>query len=352
MWSEIYNGVSYPLTENGILIPDEIKNALIIETRTDLINIFIESLDIQHNLKSFISELTDNLSRYLRQEILFFDVIDSEYLREQIKEVLSLLYVEKREIFYRLYFQSQNQYTIIWGIVLNFRDILYTNFEMSHEAYIEAYNLWIISHSDVWNFLEWDRWFLPERNGWFTLSQAIDTLGLNSEVEEALAYIFEPDLTDDEYNNLLLMLRAILSVETSGWWNIAHNTWASSADGYFQYLTQNGRYEGEDWLTNSYETALRSLSTELVNAFPVFESERWKIESDVASQIVSNLNTSEQIILFLSDITRNGRIEVIRNFLQDPSRENFISIYKLHHTNLSDEDTNRVLAERLDWFFE
>ncbi|MCH8518248.1 hypothetical protein LAT59_00585 [Candidatus Gracilibacteria bacterium] len=377
----------YNISPDGINIPRSLRESIVSETQNELLDCFIDNLHIQHDNSDFIHYIKNQLKALLQNEGRYYNSLDSEFLRDRIYETLFSLYesedISENKTFYEIFFNNNQQYIVIGGISLNFGNIISENFKISHEDYIRAYKLGIIERQVVWDFLEGEDGFLPNLNNGYTLGMAIEELGFHSDVIDSVYILFGRELTDDEWNNLALMIGVTLQLETSGGWNIRHNTGASTADGYFQYLTGNGRLvdeirilgrgdnepwnnaithdcpEGSEcirrsrWHTNSYETALRSIGRyeDILATFPVFRDEIGKIEIDTEAQVVSNLSANEQIILFLADMTRNGRVQQILNFLEYPTKENFLIIYQLHHSDISQSDTLQIINERVPKYF-
>lgn len=376
------------IDSNWIALPESIRENNIQETRIELLNLFIDSLGIDYIDEEFSQQIAYWLQNRLRSEVSFLTHIDSGLIRDvialQISELSQSINIQDRELFYKMYFLWEYQYVVISWIAINFSDILKSLFTLSHHNYLESYHLWVIDREQTWEFLEGDTWFHPDINSWLTLSQALEELGFSPPLREWINILFWRELDSNEIENLLLIIKITLALESSWWWNIRHNTWASTADWYFQYLTGNWRlveeirvlwrWDNEPWRTaannpcpenaecrtrsywhtNSYETALQALlrNEEILQLFPRFNNEIRKIEADVESQIVSELSTDEQIILFLWDMLRNWRNTIIEDFLKEPTKENFIRIYRLHHTDISDEQTARIMRERLPIFFD
>jgi hypothetical protein len=257
------------------------------------------------------------------------------------------------------------------------------------------YNEWMLSHEQAWWFLEWEEGFQEDKNDAFSLSDALSTLWFSHTLLARINILFWRELNEQELENLNLMIRFFLFIEsngrnisTSGWYNVENYAWASSAEWYFQYLTQNGWWLRQTrdvrwwsnapwntsgswwnwhaevdtwnirvrrfWWYNSYERALNSIPNEIVAGSQVFQWEREKIWNPDAQNPMS-LSADDQIILFLSDLCnrRWGR-ECFEDIIWG-DRNAIVRLYvEEHHTNV-DEATMALVTlagQRVLWFSE
>lgn len=149
-----------------------------------------------------------------------------------------------------------------------------------------------ISREIAWNTLEWENGFQEDKNEALSLWDALDIFGFSKDFQEKLNIIFWRELDAEELQKLKKMIQFFLFIESNGkytetiWgYNVKNYAGVSSAEGYFQYLTQNGWYNIEEYVngvrqpkwkwdpevhkeskkvrkyrwTNSYETALQAL---------------------------------------------------------------------------------------------
>lgn len=332
------------------------------------------------------------------------DIIDilarvkSRLTRSELNALTHTLYFTTTfwEFEYRLtdIFIPQESYEP-WEIEQYLRNgIAVENFEwhITREEVVDFYHEGILTHEQVWWFLEWEEGFQEEKNDAFSLSDALSTFWFSQTLLARIQILFWRELNEQEWENLNLMIQFFLFIEsngrnttTTGWYNVENYAGVSSAEWYFQYLTQNGGwvrqiYDTEQenplwvtsrpwrqwdsevtewnlrvrrfWWNNSYERALNSIPNEIVIWSWVFQRELEKIwNPDIQSPM--SLSAEDQIILFLSDLCnrRWGR-ECFEDIISG-DRNAIVRLYvEEHHTNVDDATKALVTlaGQRVLWF--
>ena len=246
--------------------------------------------------------------------------------------------------------------------------------QLSFSQVIDLFQNDYISREIAWNTLEWSDGFQENKNEAFSLSDAIDIFGFSQDFEKKLSLIFWRKLDETELLNLKKMIQFFLFIEsngnyhqTTGGYNVANYAGVSSAEGYLQYLTQNGWYlrqvydnENDVWRNsdrevdeskirvrrfrwnNSYETALQSLPQEILTSDEVFYQEFQKI-GHPKLQSPMKLSAERQMILFLADIYNKGKEKwldidqiLFKNIWELNDIFDITSLYsKIHHTDIN-----------------
>jgi hypothetical protein len=195
----------------------------------------------------------------------------------------------------------------------------------------------------------------------FGLTEWVQKLWLNY-VRNTLK-ISVDELSDKEIlTNLEIFTVVFLHIESS-WRNISNVWWVSSAEWYFQFLTDNGKYnEKKEWLNSSFQTWLTRTRRKYINEMNnevEFNSRFWKENKLSADkQDPKNLSAENQTILFLSDITAKWRSiwkvdiwEFMKLIFTESNSWALWRIYKvLHHTD-PDVKTKKVFEDVKNQYF-
>lgn len=199
------------------------------------------------------------------------------------------------------------------------------------------------------NYLEYLEDFpLPESIQKFSIDYVRNTLNID-----------DIDLPDAEiYKNMHLFVLTFLHIESSGR-NIANQEWISSAKWYFQFLTDNWVMDKNTnrWNGSSFQTAInrarRCLSQD------DFSQRFWWIETNKPTDVdPRNLSAENQTLLFLCDVTQNGKkinnksvSEYMKLILTESNTWALAKVYNvLHHTN-PDKKTKSVFKNVKNWYF-
>lgn len=197
----------------------------------------------------------------------------------------------------------------------------------------------IISRSLALSLIEPEGWFQIEPEGWFQKNQvslwkSLEDIGIPENIHMLVAKILEKDIKEIPEKRIQKFLQFFLYIESSGGYNVANYARKSSAKGYFQYLTMNGKWKkNERWIMtrrgNSYESAIRrfarimrkmylsqskkkKLMVDILNIKEVKMlypniAQQSKLEKQQEKQNPMVLSSEEQIALFLSDILQNPK---------------------------------------------
>lgn len=401
-----------------IQLPEELLSEVQDDTRMYLQDCFIESLNIRWGLDSFVNVFKEIVQWFWNQEFYLLSGLDWDYVRDLIFQAVSIFRESNRVEYEKLRLDNGLSFLIVNQMSINFNSMLipYDNYDLEILAELISWaTVWIdeyewrvdpetvlklvengiLSRDEAWNFLEWKEWFQENRNNWYSLADGLTDLWFSQELLSRIDIIFWRELNNQELNNLNLMIRFFLFIESNwlqysdtGGYNVANYAWVSSAEWYFQYLTQNGWWlrqvrdirwgdsapwvsHGEwrtgnveittwnirsrkFWWSNSYETALERIPDEIINSSEVFQWELEKIQQpDLQSPM--KLSADDQITLFLSDLcNRSWWLSCLEDILS----WNLISMIHLyvrkHHTDVDGRTMNLVTqaGQKILWFSE
>lgn len=401
MWLESCDIPDNTFTGLDIVLPDELKDEVISETEWDLLDCFVESLEISSSSDTIEWLFKEIMKGYLRQESRYYDWVSIENINDYLDISLWDLKEINPEEYIKLYNDISKSYILVNGVSINFHNRLYIS-DFSLEDVVLLYNEWILSRDEAFWILEWEEGFQEDKNiiidtetwkeRWYNLSDALDEFGFSEEFLTSMGEITGRDMDEHAQERLLLMTQFFLKIESRGWYNIMHDTWASSAEWYLQYVHKNGRLridrndENEvtwyEWLTNSFETWLRKIPDSLLTRHDwLWKAEQWSwvylrmwewesIEDfelralwNQNDQSPIALTVEEQLLLTFNDLYSRDSAQEYFTALFD-SHDNFsieqaiIDLYvQEHHAGINtsawlDDATKRVITETaIDMFW-
>jgi len=284
-------------------------------------------------------------------------------------------------------------------------DIMNFEWHLSLQNVQELFWEWVISRDDAFRVLEGEEWFQEDKNPvidsdtgrerWYNLSDALVEFGFSENFLISMREITWRDMDEKYQERLLLMTRFFLRIESRWWYNITHDTWASSAEWYLQYVHKNGRLRIDrneenqviwyEWLTNSFETWLRKLPDQLLvrhewlgeavqESWVHLRMLEWESIDAFELRAIQNqnnqspisLSAEEQLLLTFNDLYSRESTQDYFTILFE-SNDNFsieqaiVDLYMYeHHAGINtpawlDEATKRVItqtATNMFWYWE
>jgi len=387
-----------------IILPDELKDEIISETEFDLAKCFVESLDIQW-WSDVVTELLRQVLIVLWSQWRYKNIeLNQELLENAVEWVLGMLKNADPRKYIDLHRNNVSAYVDVNGVRIDFSSALSLE-GISLWLVRELHEEWFISKDEAFTILEWSDWFQEDKNliidnnswreRWYNLSDALVEFWFSENFLSSMREVTWRDMNEQDQERLLLMSRFFLQIESRGWYNITHDTWASSAEGYLQYVHKNWRLSvqrGEEnevvsyeWLTNSFETWLRKLPDSLLARHEwlrIAESDSWvylrmqegesielfeqRILRNQNNQSPLSLSAEEQLLLTFNDLySRWSTQEYFLDIFE--ANDNFsveqaiIDLYvQEHHAGINtpawlDDATKRVITRTaidLFWYWE
>ncbi len=370
MWAESCNIPDNTFTHLDIQLPSELKEWVLDETKSELLNCFIESLDISSWSEIFTEIFKEILHDYTKQEFKELDVVDSEYIRYIIWQTLSRLKDDFPIEYNNLRRDVSQSYVVIRGVSINFHsDFTY----YAPQSSLRPKSKPIINNWN--NEPEW--WFQKWLD--MNLSQFIKERWLSPYIIESISKIIWRKIDTKETENISLLIRYILEAET--WWgyNRPHDTWFPWSGWYFEYQKNDGvdakevynfntgrfesawRWSSSDreikiikwwnkrwirrvWNDSSYDMALKRIPEDVLKSDPDLMQEYNNI-GHPEKQDMSQLSAEQQIIVLLSDLYGDPRWTRYFNKILEGDVQAISNLYKyIHHGDVSNEETQKLIT--------
>lgn len=372
MWFESCGVPDNSLRWLNIILPNELKNWVIDDTKYELARCFVESLRIDswsEILTGYIKDVLTHLS--VRYWDKMFPLKD-ETIERIIQWVLNILKEQNPDVYKSLKNNPDERYITINWKKIDFSFLLLTDV-----------SVWI-NKSDIvtnWNDIpNW--WFQRETNNGITLSEYIEHNWLPDSLTSPLSQIFWQELKAQEVSQVWLLIRYVLEAESYGWYNLPHKPWFPGSWWYFEYQKNDGEYWWEEydfasktfrqiswgsgvvevknitwddkrwirkvWHDSSYDMALRRIPESILDLYPQLRQEFDNIWNP-DKQDMSKLSAELQIIVLLSDLFWDKRWPELFNRILQWDKYAISELYAtIHHTDLSNPNTNS-LKHRLDF---
>jgi len=393
MWLESCDTPDNTLSGLDIIVPEELKDEVISETEWELVKCFIESLNI-----TWWSEIVNGLAQQvlivLWEQWRYQHIsLDADLIGRLVNWVLELLKDTDIREYFRLFRDDSQSFLVINWETIDFSDQLnVSDFHIDDIRFL--FSEWLISKDEAAWMLEWEDGFQEDKNLviWddgrergYNLSDSLTEFWFSENFLISMREITGREMNQQDQERLLLMLRFFLQIESRGWYNIKHDTWASSAEWYLQYVHKNGRLAvvrndanevtWYEWLTNSFETWLRKLPDSLLNRYSWLarvEQQSWvylqmwewesidSFESRALQkqnkQSPISLSSQEQLLLTLNDLyIRDSTDEYFTTLFESQNdfdiEKAIIDLYvQEHHAGINtpawlDDATKRVITQ-------
>lgn len=412
MWLEACN-TSHELPDNtfsglDIRLPDEFKSEVNNETHNELVDCFVESLDISA-WSERLDLLLRNVLKILWKDFNFRDSksdgewkMNGEFFDRIIDGVIGIIQQKYPKEYEWLRESPSNSQVFINGVHINFYNKLETYAPRKSTRPIKRPDNLISSY-----FLELEDggWFQREKNEGLTLAGAYEKYGFPEDLKHWIdllvseIYDEQTELNHSQVEQLKKMILFVIKIESYGWYNVVLND-SVRTSWYYQFQVKDGemwkeifdfkskafrsaglwkagdkerkilKWDEKEWVRKvwrmwSYEQALKSLPASVLEYFPALKKQfllvdnkpptNWWIVDKTTWLNPELLNSTEQTVLFLSNIyTKDGRqskelfMEVING-----NDNAIIDLYRaIHHADKSNKETEKVvrkIARSLLW---
>ncbi len=343
-------------TNLDILLPSELSAWVVSETRGKILDCFIESLHISSWSEIFTQVFKEVLKYYGEQDFLVLTQLDWEYIEDILFETVNHVEYNFPEEYTLLQNDNSKSYIIINGVSINFQKFLW------NENNQDIATWW------VYFYLEWERWFQEDRNNGMTLNDALKQYGFPRYVLDSLSEIFWRELSDSEIYMLKLLIQYVISIESQYWYNLVREDVYERPSWYFQYQVNDGdalkeiynfqtrSFEAawswwdtdieikklqwnnkiwvrKVWWRSSYDMALNNLPDSIRESNSQFSHDFNNIWNP-QNQNLMNLNSGEQIVLFLSDSFNKTSWREYLNRILSGDKNAIVEMYiENHNTN-------------------
>lgn len=253
MWIESCDIPDNTFSGLDLQLPNELRDEVVKETQDELINCFIESLDISWGSERLSSIFKTTLRDFWNQEFYLLNTLDANYIREVLGESLNRLQDDNPDEYERLRWDISQSYIIINGVSINFHnEFTYYAPKTSPTPLSRPDDIgyMITLHEELK-----ENQFEKLRDEWFS-PEIIDFIE-NDIFKKMCGEEYE--CTSESIYNLKNLALFVINIETASGTKLSN--WSSSASWYFHILNQNGRNTDKnddkipDW--NTIDLALR-----------------------------------------------------------------------------------------------